>query len=119
MVRKIFLPLILGSFLFSILHHTRSVMIPSIIPMVLKRMPFLKAFHSGRSDIHIPRANSTPLAVPLSMQPNYSFAFDPPFSLNQQLYFYYNYSIMFLFKQDNQQFCNECWNNGEKYECKE
>ena len=32
---------------------------------------------------------------------------------------YYNYTIMFLFKQDNQQFCNECWNNGEKYECKE
>ena len=65
MIRNTFFPFSFGSFLLSILHQISAVTMLSTMPIAPKITPSVKAFHSGKSAIHIPSANSTPLTVPI------------------------------------------------------
>ena len=100
-MRTRFLPFIFGKLLFSILHHIIKVIIPKTSPTPPKITPCLKAFHSGRSAMHIPRANKTPLTVPIISATKLLFFILNLLSLFQHLCFYCEYSIM-LFGLKNQ-----------------
>ena len=96
MVRSTFFPFNFGSFLFSILHQISAVTMLSTIPTAPKMIPSVKASHSGRSAMHIPRAKSTPLTVPnINATKLLFFILNLP-SLNQHLFFYCIYSIIFF-----------------------